>query len=175
LRRRDFVATVTEALKQGETPPGIDLELTESLVMEDVQSSIEKLEEVRKLGLNVAIDDFGTGYSSLSYLAKLPVETLKIDRSFIIAMQSDPDTLTLVSTIITLAHLLRLTVVAEGVDQEDQAKMLRELRCDQMQGYLFSRPVPFEQMTALLQRQESGPGGQANQAADLQGGGGIER
>jgi EAL domain-containing protein (putative c-di-GMP-specific phosphodiesterase class I) len=107
---------------------------------------------VHGLGVRIAIDDFGTGYSSLGYLAKLPVQTLKIDRSFIIAMLKDPDTMTLVQTIISLAHSLRLKVVAEGVEHEEQAKMLRLLQCDEMQGYLFSRPVPFDQMTALLQR-----------------------
>jgi len=103
--------------------------------------------------MSIAIDDFGTGYSSLGYLAKLPVQTLKIDRSFIITMLNEPDTMTLVQTMISLAHSLRLKVVAEGVDSEDQAKTLRLLRCDEMQGYLFSRPVPFDQITALLTRE----------------------
>ena len=141
---------------RGETissPPGIDLEITESLVMEDIQGNIEKLKAIRGLGMSIAIDDFGTGYSSLGYLAKLPVQTLKIDRSFIITMLNEPDTMTLVQTMISLAHSLRLKVVAEGVDSEDQAKFLRLLRCDEMQGYLFSRPVPFDQITALLTRE----------------------
>jgi diguanylate cyclase (GGDEF)-like protein/PAS domain S-box-containing protein len=150
LQRRDFVATVEEALKRGVTPPAIDLEITESLIMEDVQGSIEKLKAVRSLGVSIAIDDFGTGYSSLGYLAKLPLHALKIDRSFVITMLNDPSTMSLVQTIISLAHSLRLEVIAEGVDSEDQAKILRLLRCDQMQGYLFSPPVPFDQMTALL-------------------------
>jgi diguanylate cyclase (GGDEF)-like protein len=150
LRRRDFVSITGAALKRGAMPPGIDLEITESLVMEDIESNMQKLKEIRDLGLSIAIDDFGTGYSSLGYLAKLPVQTLKIDRSFIITMLSDPDTMTLVSTIISLAHSLRLKVVAEGVDREEQAKILKLLRCDEMQGYLFSRPIPFDQMTALL-------------------------
>ena len=119
-------------------------------MIEDIEGNIQKLKEVRELGIAIAIDDFGTGYSSLGYLAKLPVQTLKIDRSFIITMLNDPDTMTLVQTMISLAHSLRLTVVAEGVDAEEQAKMLHLLRCDQMQGYLVSQPVPFDQMTALL-------------------------
>lgn len=102
--------------------------------------------------MEIAIDDFGTGYSSLGYLAKLPVHTLKIDRSFIITMLNDPDTMALVQTIISLAHSLKLKVVAEGVDEEEQAKLLKLLRCDQMQGYLFSKPLPFDDMTALLKR-----------------------
>ena len=152
LRKKDYLATLTEALQRGATPPGIDLEITESLVMDDIQGNIEKLREVRKLGVSIAVDDFGTGYSSLAYLARLPVQTLKIDRSFIITMLAEPDIMTLVSTIISLAHSLRLKVVAEGVDAEDQAKILRLLRCDEMQGYLFSRPVPFDDISALLRK-----------------------
>ena len=153
LRQRDFVGIVEQAIIEGVAPTGIDLEITESLIMEDIQGNIEKLKSVRGLGVSIAIDDFGTGYSSLGYLAKLPVQTLKIDRSFIITMLKDPDTMTLVQTIISLAHALRLKVVAEGVDAEDQARILRLVRCDQMQGYLFSRPVPFDQLTALLMQE----------------------
>ena len=154
LRQRDFVAAVERAIMEGVAPTGIDLEITESLIMEDVQGSIEKLKTVRNLGVRIAIDDFGTGYSSLGYLAKLPVQTLKIDRSFVITMLGDPDTMTLVSTIISLAHSLRLKVVAEGVDAEEQAKVLRLLRCDEMQGYLFSKPLPFDELTAMLLREK---------------------
>jgi EAL domain-containing protein (putative c-di-GMP-specific phosphodiesterase class I) len=103
------------------------------------------------MGLSIAIDDFGTGYSSLGYLAKLPVHSLKIDRSFIATMADEPDTMTLVSTIISLAHSLRLKVCAEGVETEEQAKVLRLLRCDEMQGYLISRPVPDAELRAMLQ------------------------
>lgn len=155
LRQRDFVTSIESAIFEGVAPTGIDLEITESLIMEDMQAGIVKLKAARDLGLRIAIDDFGTGYSSLGYLARLPVQTLKIDRSFIITMLGDPDTMTLVQTIISLAHSLRLKVVAEGVDDEAQAKMLRVLRCDEMQGYLFSKPVPFEQMTALLRAQQA--------------------
>jgi EAL domain-containing protein (putative c-di-GMP-specific phosphodiesterase class I) len=132
--------------------PGIDLEITESLIMEDIQGSIRKLAAVRDLGVGIAIDDFGTGYSSLAYLARLPVETLKIDRSFIITMDKEASTMTLVQTIIQLARSLHLKVVAEGVETEDQANILRLLRCDQMQGYLFSKPVPYTAIEALLKK-----------------------
>src|SRR5229473_7635071 len=151
LRQRDFGDVLKQAIIGGVAPPGIDLEITEGVVMEDIQANIEKLTSLRRLGVNIAIDDFGTGYSSLGYLAKLPVQSLKIDRSFIIAMVEDPDTMTLVSTIISLAHSLRLKVVAEGVDSVDQAKHLRLLRCDEMQGYLFSKPLPRDELTALLE------------------------
>ncbi len=133
------------------------MEITESLLMDDVAGNIKKLAALRDMEMKISIDDFGTGYSSLGYLAKLPVHTLKIDRSFIIAMLNEPDTMTLVSTIISLAHSLRLTVVAEGVEQEEQAKMLRLLRCDQMQGYLFSKPVPMEQLIPLLRARKEEP------------------
>ena len=118
--------------------------------MEGVDENTRKLKQLRERGVMFAIDDFGTGYSSLSYLAKLPVQALKIDRSFVLAMSDDPDTMTLVQTIISLAHPLNLRVIAEGVESEEQAKLLRLLRCDEIQGCLFSRPLPFEQMIALL-------------------------
>jgi diguanylate cyclase (GGDEF)-like protein/PAS domain S-box-containing protein len=150
LRQRDFVRVVQEAVADGVAPTGIDLELTESLMMQDVQANIEKLNAVRRLGMRIAIDDFGTGYSSLAYLARLPVETLKIDRAFISTMLEDPNSGTLVQTMISLAHSLRLKVVAEGVETEEQASTLHLLGCDEMQGFVFSKPLPLEQLTALL-------------------------
>ncbi len=152
LRQRDFVRSVEQAIMEGVAPVRIDLEITENLIMQDVEATIAKLVSIRQLGIKIAIDDFGTGYSSLSYLARLPVETLKIDRSFVIRMLEDANTMTLVQTIISLAHSLRLKVVAEGVDAEEQAKVLRLLRCDEMQGYLFSEPLPREGIIALLRR-----------------------
>ena len=152
LRQRDFVAVVEAAILSGLAPTGIDLEITESLVMDDIERNIEKLKDLRKLGIGLAIDDFGTGYSSLAYLAKLPVQTIKIDRSFIITMLADPDRATLVQTVITLARSLKLKVVAEGVDSEEQARFLKLLRCDQMQGYLFSKPVPLDELVAMLEK-----------------------
>ena len=131
---------------------GIDIEVTESLIINDAERHIERLNEIRQLGMDIAVDDFGTGYSSLCYLAKLPVQTLKIDRSFITTMLQDSGSMTLVSTIISLAHALRLSVVAEGVEDEAQAKILRLLRCDEMQGYLISRPLPATEIPALLAR-----------------------
>ena len=121
---------------------GLELEITESLIMADVKHSIASLQKVRAMGVTVAIDDFGTGFSSLSYLAKLPVNTLKIDRSFVVEMTASPEAVSLVSMIINLAHSLKLSVVAEGVEIEEESRILRTLGCDQMQGYLFSRPIP---------------------------------
>ena len=150
LRHRDFVEVLKEALRQGVEPSPVDIEITESVIMVDIAATVDKLRAVRDMGVNIAIDDFGTGYSSLGYLAKLPVHSLKIDRSFISTMANDPDTMTLVSTIISMAHSLRLKVCAEGVETEEQAKVLRLLRCDEMQGYLISRPVPETELSALL-------------------------
>jgi EAL domain-containing protein (putative c-di-GMP-specific phosphodiesterase class I) len=151
LRKRDFVQTVQAALAEDAKSPGLDLEITESLLMEDIEENIRKLAAVRDLGVGIAVDDFGTGYSSLRYLARLPVQTVKIDRSFIVTMLKDSNTMTLVSTIISLAHSLSLRVIAEGVDSEEQAMVLRAMKCDQMQGYLISRPLPLAELQAFLE------------------------
>ena len=145
LRDRRFSALLMEALSADpDAAHGLELELTESLVMEDVERSRELLLTIRAIGVCVAIDDFGTGYSSLSYLAKLPVDALKIDRAFVSEMTTGADGLALVSTIVHLAHSLKLKVVAEGVETEEQAQLLKLLHCDEMQGFLFSPPVPRE-------------------------------
>src|SRR6185295_16064565 len=104
LRQKNFVPMLQQAIGGGVTPTGIDLEITESLVMEDVEGNIRKLNELRALGIDISIDDFGTGYSSLAYLARLPVQTLKIDRAFVITMLDDSNATTLVQTIISMAH-----------------------------------------------------------------------
>ncbi len=145
LRNRGFIAEIKDALGvDAHAATGLELEITESLIMEDVKHSIASLHAIRATGVTIAIDDFGTGFSSLSYLSKLPVDTLKIDRSFIIDMTGAPEGLSLVSTIINLSHSLNLKVVAEGVETEEQSRLLRLLRCDEMQGYLFSKPVPAD-------------------------------
>jgi diguanylate cyclase (GGDEF)-like protein len=145
LRSRSFVAEIEEAISiASDAASGLELEITESLIMEDVNHNIGSLRAIRALGVKVAIDDFGTGFSSLSYLSKLPVDTLKIDRSFIVDMVSGEGGLTLVSVIINLAHALKLNVVAEGVETQEQMRQLRLLRCDEMQGYLYGKPVPVE-------------------------------
>jgi EAL domain-containing protein (putative c-di-GMP-specific phosphodiesterase class I) len=142
LRNRGFVAEIREAIGDDPlAPAGLELEITESLIMEDVRVSIGSLRAIRALGVRIAIDDFGTGFSSLSYLARLPVHTLKIDRSFVIDMGEGPEGLALVSTIIHLAHSMKLNVVAEGVETEEQSRLLRLLNCDEIQGYLFSHPL----------------------------------
>jgi diguanylate cyclase (GGDEF)-like protein len=145
LRSRRFVAEIEEAISiAAGACAGLELEITESLIMEDVEHTIVSLMAIRALGVKIAIDDFGTGFSSLSYLAKLPVDTLKIDRSFITDMASAAGGLILVSVIVNLAHELKLNVVAEGVETEEQLRQLRSLRCDEMQGYLYGKAVPAE-------------------------------
>jgi diguanylate cyclase (GGDEF)-like protein/PAS domain S-box-containing protein len=145
LRHRNFIAEVKGAIGiDAHAAAGLELEITESLVMEDIKHSIASLHAIRAMGVSIAIDDFGTGFSSLSYLSKLPVDTLKIDRTFVNDMTTAPEGLALVSTIINLARSLKLKVVAEGVETEEQSHQLRLLSCDEMQGYLFSKPVPIE-------------------------------
>jgi diguanylate cyclase (GGDEF)-like protein/PAS domain S-box-containing protein len=155
LRSKDFVDMVRTVMNEF-TPGchGLDLEITESLLMEDIEGSTEKLRLIRDMGINIAIDDFGTGYSSLAYLTKLPVNALKIDRSFIDDMMRNLDSMNIVSTIISLAHSLALKVIAEGVESEEQARALRSLNCDEIQGYLVSRPIPAEAVGELLRTRE---------------------
>ncbi|MGZ5692160.1 MAG: bifunctional diguanylate cyclase/phosphodiesterase [Burkholderiales bacterium] len=145
LRHRGFTADINQAIRvDAHAAAGLELEITESMIMADVGHSIASLQAIRAMGVSIAIDDFGTGFSSLSYLSKLPVDTLKIDRSFVTDMTAGPQGLALVSTIINLAHSLKLKVVAEGIETEEQSRLLRLLNCDEMQGYLFSKPLPSE-------------------------------
>lgn len=150
--QQDLVESVAQALEEsGLDPTCLEIELTESLVMADVDRAIFILRELKALGVTLSIDDFGTGYSSLSYLKRFPIDVLKIDQSFVNDISVDTDDAAIVSSIISLAHSLRLLVIAEGVETQSQLNYLRENGCDQMQGYFFSRPIPaqdFEQMCA---------------------------
>ena len=150
LRQRNFVDVVGAAVRAIPPSARLDIEITESLLMENLDENVRRLRALRDLGVKIAIDDFGTGHSSLAYLARLPVEYLKIDRSFVKTMLNDPNTMNLVQMVISLARSMRLTVVAEGVESEPQAAMLATLQCGEMQGYLFSRPLPLSEIAALL-------------------------
>lgn len=153
LKQPDFVDTVRRAIEGlGIAASQLDLEITETMVMDDIAANARKIQALRDMGMNVAIDDFGTGHSSLAYLAQLPVNALKIDRAFVATMTSDAHSMTLVSTIITLARALGLKVIAEGVETDEQAKMLRLLRCDELQGYLYSKPLKATEVEAFLRR-----------------------
>jgi EAL domain-containing protein (putative c-di-GMP-specific phosphodiesterase class I) len=153
LRQSEFVDVLREAIDDEGRATGIDLEITESLIMDDVQEDITKLRTVRDMGMSVTIDDFGTGYSSIASLAKLPVHAIKIDRAFVASMLADPNAMLLVETMISLAQSLGLKVIAEGVDDEEQAMMLRLLSCDEMQGNLFSPAVTAEQIERMLREE----------------------
>ena len=148
LRHKNFMEECRAMLAPYAAAQILDVELTESLLMDDMDHSIGQLDALRELGCRVSIDDFGTGYSSLNYLARLPVDELKIDASFIGLMTQSPETMGLVTNIIALAHALSLQVVAEGVEEEEQAKLLRLLRCDRLQGYLLGRPVSADAFVA---------------------------
>ena len=151
LRQEQFANDVRKAVEAGGVSGRhIDLEITESMVMEDIGRSIEKLSAIRSLGVGISLDDFGTGYSSLSYIAKLPVTALKIDSSFIAAMLDSSEHMAVVSAVISLARALSLKVVAEGVETQEQANLLRLLRCDEAQGYLFGRPLPAGEVERLF-------------------------
>jgi EAL domain-containing protein (putative c-di-GMP-specific phosphodiesterase class I) len=143
LQHRGFVAEVKQAVSADErAAAGLELEITEGVIMGDIKHNIATLRAIRGMGASIAIDDFGTGFSSLSYLSKLPVDTLKIDRSFVNDMTVGTAGRALVSTIISLAHALQLKVVAEGVETEAQSGLLRVLGCDEIQGYWSGKPVP---------------------------------
>ena len=151
LAQPEFVATLDYVLQRyPQAARGLDIELTESVLMDDLVGNIDKLREVKLRGIQVAIDDFGTGYSSLGYLSRLPLDALKIDRSFIEHMADDPQQMSIVTAIISLAHAMDLKVIAEGVETSTQAQLLRLLRCDQIQGYLLARPQPAEDVGKLL-------------------------
>jgi len=151
LRQKDFVATVEHVLRNVKDIEGVlELEITESLLMRDIESNILKLQALRAMGVEISIDDFGTGYSSLSYISKLPVNSLKIDHAFIVNMTTNPDDLSIVSAIISLGHSLNLKVIAEGVETEEQANMLRLLKCNEFQGYLFSPAITAAKIVLLL-------------------------
>ena len=153
LRQKDFARSVASAVgSDADKIEGLELEITESVIMENIESNIPQLKAMQSMGVHIAIDDFGTGYSSLAYIAKLPVDTLKVDRSFVLAMSHSAEDRNIVSTIISLAHSLHLKVVAEGVETQQQLDMLRALNCDEMQGYLFSAPVPVGQIEDMLRR-----------------------
>ena len=156
LVRTDMAAVIKETLQStGLNPAYLEIELTESLLMQDVEGGIKILQALKDLGLHVSIDDFGTGFSSLSYLKRLPVDKLKIDQSFVKDLTTDPGDAAIVISMITLAHNLDLTVVAEGVETEEQLGFLRAEACDEAQGYLISKPMPGEEFAEWVQTRET--------------------
>jgi diguanylate cyclase (GGDEF)-like protein/PAS domain S-box-containing protein len=156
MRQKDFPAYVKAAIgDDGTGTSGVDIEITESVMMDDIERYIGALRQIREMGIGVALDDFGTGYSSLSYVARLPANTLKIDQSFVADMATSTEKQAIVSAIISLGHALNMKIVAEGVETEDQARLLRTMNCDELQGYLFCEPVPLAQIEAMLIQQKT--------------------
>jgi EAL domain-containing protein (putative c-di-GMP-specific phosphodiesterase class I) len=144
---------VAEALSQSGLPARLlELEITESIMMEQPEHAAEKLRELRSLGVHIAVDDFGTGYSSLARLKRFPLTSVKIDRSFVREIPDDPDDAAITTAVIAMAHSLRLKVVAEGVENQAQVRFLRERNCDEVQGYFFAKPLPAGEVPAFRQR-----------------------
>jgi EAL domain-containing protein (putative c-di-GMP-specific phosphodiesterase class I) len=151
--RPDFVDTVGEALHAtGLDPKLLELELTESLVIRDVRESAHQMEKLRKLGVQISVDDFGKGYSSLSYLQRLPIDVLKLDRSFVEELKSSANNSSLVQGIVSLAHGLGIRVTAEGVETEQQLELVHSSGCDKVQGFLLGRPSPATTALASPER-----------------------
>ncbi|MDO8412477.1 MAG: EAL domain-containing protein [Gallionellaceae bacterium] len=150
-RQKTLAATILRIMaNSGIAAHRIELEITESLLMENVDDAIETLRELNKLGMAISIDDFGTGYSSLSYLKRFPIDTLKIDHSFVMDIATDPDDASIVKAIITLAHSMQMKVIAEGVETDAQLAFLRQHGCDQYQGYYFSQPLSATEVIKIL-------------------------
>ncbi len=154
LKRNDQVENVARILTEtGLSPHLLELELTEGVVMENAEATISTLNKFKEMGIKLSIDDFGTGYSSLSYLKRFPIDTLKIDQSFVRDITTNPDDEAIASTIIAMAHSLRLKVIAEGVENKEQLELLHSKGCDEVQGYYFSRPVPEDELKELILNQ----------------------
>ena len=150
-RNRDFIASVEDVLKRtGLEPCWLELEITESMLMGDIDAIVARMEEIRRLGVSLSIDDFGTGYSSLSYLSRFPITTLKIDRAFIVDVQTNPHTAEIARAIIGLSRGLKLEVVAEGAEVVGQVEFLKEHGCDMVQGFFYSKPLPADEFAILL-------------------------
>ena len=154
-RDGNIVETIAEALRAtGLEARYLQIELTEGLAMHGAEKYVHMLGQIKKLGVQIAVDDFGTGYSSLSYLKRFPVDQLKVDRSFVTDLATDPDDAVIVQAIIALGHKLGLTVVAEGVETDEQLRFLRRCNCDEMQGFLFGKPVIAGEFAAMLRDQD---------------------
>jgi EAL domain-containing protein (putative c-di-GMP-specific phosphodiesterase class I) len=156
-RRPDFVADVLQAVGQGGiNPERLKLELTETALVGDIDDAVRKITALKQAGIRFSLDDFGTGYSSLSYLRFLPLEQLKIDRSFISRIPGNPGDVAVVEAIIAMAHKLGLHVVAEGVETAQQLAFLAGQGCNVYQGFLFSQPVPLEEFLVYVQQVRTG-------------------
>jgi len=148
-----FAASVSDAIRRNRLRPGtVSFEITESVLMDDVELSIESLVGLKGLGVSLAVDDFGTGYSSLAYLKRLPLDTLKIDRAFVDGLGTDRNDSAIVAAVVAVARALGLSVTAEGVETDIQLEELRRLGCDRAQGYLFAKPLSAEDFARFITR-----------------------
>ncbi len=154
----------------GLEPSTLEIEITESALMDQTEAGIRTLRQLRDIGVRLVLDDFGTGYSSLSYLKHLPLDTIKIDRSFVAGMEDDIDR-SIIDAVISLAHGLRITTVAEGIETERQFEQLRSMGCDVGQGYLFARPLPATEAARLLTSRRAGRPTRALVVEDLRASG----
>jgi EAL domain-containing protein (putative c-di-GMP-specific phosphodiesterase class I) len=154
----NLLENVAKTLREtGCNPTWLELEITEGMVMRDPENAVAVIQRLKDMGIHVAIDDFGTGYSSLAYLKRFPLDSLKIDRSFVMDIPGDAGDVAITTAIIGMAHSLGLKVVAEGVETREQFDFLRAQGCDEMQGYYFSKPVPEDQAVALFRRAREAP------------------
>jgi diguanylate cyclase (GGDEF)-like protein/PAS domain S-box-containing protein len=154
----DFVVDVARAIEDSRIPPAsLDLEITESSAMRDLEGSIEKLRELKRLNVRISLDDFGTGFASLNHLRRFPLDRIKLDRLFVQELPGNPDHCALAKGVITMAHALRLSIVAEGVETAEQLAFLRDEGCDEAQGYFFSQPLPVREFRALLEKSQAVP------------------
>jgi EAL domain-containing protein (putative c-di-GMP-specific phosphodiesterase class I) len=154
-RQRNFPQSVENILRETGLPAAcLELEITESTIMETAETAVAMLVRLKELGITLSVDDFGTGYSSLAYLKRFPIDRLKIDRSFVTDLETDPSDAAIATAVIALAHSLGLSVVAEGVETQGQSDFLRERGCDSVQGYFYCRPGPAE-IAAEFCRQRS--------------------
>jgi EAL domain-containing protein (putative c-di-GMP-specific phosphodiesterase class I) len=155
-QQTNLLEVITKIIQEtGIDPNCLELELTESSIMQNTELAVKTLNELKGMGVKISIDDFGTGYSSLGYLKRLPLSVLKIDRSFVQDVTVNAEDAAIVMTIISLAHNLNLKVIAEGVELEEQLKFLQLLRCDEWQGYLYSEPVDSGQFKELLLKKKA--------------------
>jgi EAL domain-containing protein (putative c-di-GMP-specific phosphodiesterase class I) len=151
--QKDLAPSIENIIDEtGLAPKWLDLEVTESSIMENPEKVIETLNQLHSIGIKISIDDFGTGYSSLSYLKTFPIDVLKIDQSFIRDITVDSDDEVIVKTIIAMGHNLGLKIVAEGVEQKEQLDVIKQYDCEWYQGYYFSKPVPAEEFVKMLHK-----------------------
>ena len=153
--KNNFIDDIRRILRKNNVSPSIiEIEITESIMIDSAEKALQRIDELKQLGLKVAIDDFGTGYSSLSYLNSFPTDMLKIDKSFIDNMSLNESSKQYVAMIISIGHTLDLKVISEGVESDDQVKILKSIGCDYIQGYVWGKPMPPEDASKLVVSRE---------------------